>query len=100
MVLLPDQRVVSLFAVILLRYVIIALLGYLIFYVIFGKRWQHRKIQSRVPGANDYRREIGYSLITALIFTVVGYLTFLTNFREYTRVYTSIDQYGTTYFLV
>jgi Delta7-sterol 5-desaturase len=100
MALLPDTRVYTLFAVILLRYLILALLGYLIFYVIFRKRWQHKRIQLKFPAANDYGREAGYSVITAIIFTVVGYLTFMTPFKQFTQVYTSIADFGIGYFLV
>lgn len=100
MAILPDSPVINLFAVILLRYLIIALLGYLIFYVIFRRAWQHRRIQLRFPMASDYQREIGYSLMTAIIFTIVGYVTFLTPVRQYTHLYTSIGEYGTSYFVL
>lgn len=99
MAILPDTRIVPLFIVILLRYVLIALLGYLVFYVIKRKAWQYRRIQFRFPAANDYAREVGYSLVTAVIFTVIGYLTFMTPFRDLTMVYTSIGEYGIIYFI-
>jgi sterol desaturase/sphingolipid hydroxylase (fatty acid hydroxylase superfamily) len=100
MALLPDTRVYTLFAVILLRYLILAFLGYLIFYVIFRKRWQHKRIQLGFPAANDFRREVGYSIFTAIIFTAVGYLTFMTPFKQFTQVYTSIADHGIAYFLL
>jgi lathosterol oxidase len=100
MAIMPDARVLSLFAVILLRYLFIAFLGYLIFYIVFKKRWQHRRIQPKFPGANDYRRELGYSVLTAVIFTAVGYVTFLTPFRQFTQLYTAIDERGVGYFLL
>jgi len=100
MALLPDPRIVPLFIIILMRYAIIAFLAYLIFYVIKRRAWQYRRIQFRFPAANDYAREIGYSLLTAVIFTVVGYLTFMTPFREVTHIYTSIADYGIGYFIV
>jgi lathosterol oxidase len=99
MAILPDSVILKVFAVIALRYMIIAFLGYLIFYVIFRSRWRYSKIQTQFPGANDYWREIGYSLFTAIIFTAVGYLTFRTPFRPYTWIYDSIGDYGTGYFL-
>jgi lathosterol oxidase len=100
MAILPDPGVFKVLMVIVLRYAIIASLGYLIFYVIYRNRWQYRKIQLRFPGANDYGREIGYSLLTAVIFTAVGYLTFMTSFRSYTWMYTSITEYSILYLLV
>jgi lathosterol oxidase len=100
MAILPDIQVISLFAVILLRYLFIALLGYLIFYVIYRKRWHHRRIQHRFPSANDYAREVLYSVLTAIIFTAIGYLTFMTPFRQFTNVYTSFDEMGIGYFLL
>jgi lathosterol oxidase len=100
MAILPDPRIVPLFVVIFMRYALIALLGYLIFYVIRRNAWQYKRIQSRFPAANDYAREIGYSLLTAVIFTIVGYITFMTPVVEFTQVYRSIDIYGIPYFIV
>ena len=100
MAILPDAKIVPVFVVILLRYLIIALLGYLIFYVIKRNAWQYRRIQFNFPTANDYGREISFSIITAAIFTVVGYLTFMTPFKQYTQLYTPIAEYGIVYFIV
>jgi sterol desaturase/sphingolipid hydroxylase (fatty acid hydroxylase superfamily) len=73
--------------------------AYLIFYVIKRNVWQYRRIQLRFPVANDYRREIGYSLLTAVIFALVGYLTFMTPFKQFTQLYSSIEEFGIVYLI-
>ena len=84
--------------IIFLRYLILAALAFLVFYVIRKEAWRFRRIQSRFPGAKDYWREIGYSIVTAFIFAIVGYTVFCTPMSRYTWVYYDINQYGIAYF--
>lgn len=84
--------------IIFLRYAILAAIAFLIFYVIRKEAWRFRRIQSRFPGAKDYWREIGYSIVTAFIFAIVGYAVFCTPISRYTWVYYEISQYGIAYF--
>lgn len=85
--------------VIFLRYAVIALAAFLIFYRLKRKTWAYRKIQLRFPQDRDYWREFGYSVLTSVIFAAIGYVVFFTPFRAFTRVYVHYSDHSTAYFL-
>lgn len=80
------------------RYFIVALIGFLIFYVIFRRRFFFKKIQQKFPANNDYFRELGYSLLTMLIFSSVIVFLNSPTIVIYTTRYQSIDEYGWFYY--
>lgn len=82
------------------RYMLVAGLAFLIFYVVLRKSLRNRKIQERFPKWNDYLREIGYSVITISIFALVP-LVFIgnPNVSKYTLRYEQIDEMGWFYFV-
>lgn len=55
------------------RYLVLSLLATLIFYVLFRRSWNFKKIQKGFPKTKDYLREAGYSAIAIGIFAFVGY---------------------------
>lgn len=81
-----------------LRYFLLAGLFFLIWYVLFGKRIQYKKIQLRFPATKDYRREILFSLSSIFIFSLVPTIMLLTPVRKYTQYYTSIHDHSLLYF--
>jgi len=85
--------------VIVLRYLVLASLAFIVFYIFKKHSWLHRKIQQRFPLRKDYVREIGYSIITAFIFAFVGTLVFATPFRQFTQVYLDFQDYSLAYFI-
>jgi sterol desaturase/sphingolipid hydroxylase (fatty acid hydroxylase superfamily) len=85
-------------ATIVLRYFIIAGLAFLVFYVLFKNKWAYKKIQAKFPKQNDYFREIGYSVITMAIFSVVPYILLSTPIRNYTQFYSNSADYPTWWF--
>ena len=87
------------FTVILLRYLILASIAFLIYYVFRNRRSIFKKIQQKLPTNKDYFREIFYSVVTALIFTVIGFVFFATPLKQITQVYTDINQFGMFYFV-
>lgn len=93
-----EGRFSVLFIIVLFRYLIIAFIAFLFFYRIKKKAWAYRKIQARFPGAREYAREIFYSILTALIFALIGYVLFMTPVRTYTHLYTQLEEYSMTYF--
>ncbi len=95
-----DGRFPVLLLVVTLRYLIIASIAFLIFYRIRKKVWSYKKIQTRFPVRQDYYREISYSLLTALIFSLIGYGLFMTPIRPYTQLYTRIEDFGIAYFFL
>jgi lathosterol oxidase len=81
------------------RYFIIAGLAYLIGYVLWRRALSSYKIQKTFPGASDYKREIGYSIVTMLIFTTVPTFVLTTPaLAKHTLFYTDMHQYGWFYF--
>ena len=81
------------------RYLILAGIAFILCYVLLNKLIRHKKIQQRNPKTADLIREIGYSILTILIFAFVP-LIFIRNdtIRPYTTYYKDIDQYGRLYF--
>jgi sterol desaturase/sphingolipid hydroxylase (fatty acid hydroxylase superfamily) len=57
----------------------------------------NRKIQGKFPLVNDYSRDIGYSVITIFIFTMVAVLSLIT-FSEYTLIYDKISDMPLWYY--
>lgn len=91
---------VGLFLANLIRYVIFAGMAFLIFYIFFRRRFFIKKIQSKIPQNKDYIREIFYSLITFIIFSLVGIgITWLNN-HGYTFIYTPLSRHGMGYFIL
>ncbi len=85
---------------ILIRYLVIAFLLFFVFYYVKKKRWAFKKIQLKFPRMNDYAREISYSILTSFIFAGIGYILFFTPIKKFTYLYTSIIDFGWTYFFV
>ena len=83
------------------RYLIIASLAFLIWYVIFGKRIFAKKIQQRYPKSIDYAREIGFSILTIFIFSFIPALILGSpEMRKYTKYYADINQHSIFYFMI
>ncbi|MFD2513031.1 sterol desaturase family protein [Pontibacter locisalis] len=83
-----------------LRYVLIAGLAFLIFYVLMPKRLLARKVQALFPKQKDYVREVGYSFFTFLVFALVGVVISSKAVLPYTQIYSSISDYGWDYFML
>lgn len=84
----------------LLRYFIIATPFFLLFYIFFKKKWQSKKIQEKFPKNKDYQREIGFSLISTVIFAAVGLSIFGTPLKNYTLKYAHIADMGCGYWVL
>lgn len=83
------------------RYFMIAGIAFLLFYVIWRNRLLYKKIQSRFPKNTDYLREIGYSILTILIFSFVA-LVLLRHPKvaPHTTRYSDIHLYGWLYYFL
>jgi len=99
--LLPDLAnpfwflvaVAVVFAVVVGRYLLIAGLFYAVFYRWSKAKWQKRKINQRDYKKDQFRKEVGWSMITAGIFAVTGALMGLLWQKGYTKIYTDINAY-------
>jgi Delta7-sterol 5-desaturase len=85
------------FIVIIGRYLLIAGIFYGVFYKWFPAKWQARKINKRPYKQDQLRKEVTWSTITALIFSVAGSLTLFIWQSGWTKVYLDISEYGWWY---
>jgi lathosterol oxidase len=94
-----NNRFLIILLVIVLRYLILASIVFFVFYRVRRKAWFFRKIQQKFPAGRDYRREISFSISTALIFATLGYLFFFGPLAKYTMVYRDIHAHSMGYFI-
>jgi sterol desaturase/sphingolipid hydroxylase (fatty acid hydroxylase superfamily) len=80
-----------------LRYVLISGAAFIVFYVIFKNKWAYAKIQTKFPKSKDLLREIGYSLVTVIIFAGIGVVGLVSPLRNYHLGYENIQDYGWLY---
>ena len=52
------------------KYFFISLPFFLVFYVIFRKKFSYKKIQVKFPKIKDYARELGFSTLSVIIFSL------------------------------
>ena len=89
----------TLFALLVVRYLVIAGSAVLVFYGWQGNRLFHRKLQQRWPRRQDYFREIGYSFLSFGVFAAVAVLVLAGPLSPYTRIYHDVGEYGWGYFV-
>ncbi|MBM3168899.1 MAG: sterol desaturase family protein [Bacteroidetes bacterium] len=82
-----------------MRYLGIAGVVFLIFYVLLKKPMQHRRIQPLVQKWKNYRRDIGFSLLTVVLFATIASLVFVV-WRPYTQLFRDPLQYGWGYLVL
>ena len=85
------------FVIITGRYFLVAGLFYLIFYVWFPSKWKTRKINKRTYKTGQLRKEIKWSVISSLLFSVVAAITVVLWQKGYTKIYDKVDGYGWWY---
>lgn len=82
------------FLVVMGRYVLIAGIFYVVFYIWYPDRWQQRRINNRTYKKGQLQKEVGWSCLTAMIFAISGAFTFLLWQKGFTKIYQDIDQYA------
>lgn len=80
------------------RYLVFAGVAWLLGYVMFKNRWFHRKIISTLPQSSDVRREVGYSMLTLVIFGLVGATTLMAARRGWTQLYWNLADHSVAWF--
>ncbi|MCB9352419.1 MAG: DUF2147 domain-containing protein [Lewinellaceae bacterium] len=83
-----------------LRYFITASTAYLLFWVIFIKKWEHRIIQRKALKAKKMWFEFRYSISTVLIFALIGWGITQAKLNGYTLIYDQVDDYGWLWFFI
>ncbi len=82
-----------------LRYFLFAGVAWALGYWLFRNQWFHRKIIARFPVSSEVRREIGYSLLTLVIFGLIGAATIAASRAGWTQMYWKVSDYGTSWFV-
>lgn len=85
-------------AAVAFRYLFFAGIAWLLGYVLFKNRWFHRKVIARLPQSADVRRELGYSLLTLVIFGLIGASTIVASRHGWTQMYWRVEDHGWGWF--
>lgn len=81
------------FLVVIGRYLLIAGLFHAVFYLWYPGRWRARKINARAYKPGQFRKEVGWSTVTAGIFALSGAATLLLWQKGFTKVYLEAGDY-------
>ncbi|GGD47905.1 sterol desaturase [Emticicia aquatilis] len=83
------------------NYSVIAGITFLIFYIFLKKKIAFKKIQLKFPELKDYQREVFFSILSIMIFTLPPVIMLLNdNIRPYTLYYSNIHEHSITYFCI
>jgi lathosterol oxidase len=80
------------------RYFAVALIAFLIFYIILRRKLFYQKIQQKFPRTKDYLRELGYSLSTMVIFSLIIVVLNSPTIGPHTTRYKEIAEMGWGYY--
>jgi Delta7-sterol 5-desaturase len=81
------------------QYILLAGLAWILAYLFFKRRWLHRKIIAGFPAGSEVRRELCYSLLSLLIFGLMGAVTLsVAALFHWTRIYWRISDHGWGWF--
>lgn len=82
------------------RYLIIASIAFIIWYVLLRRMMASKKIQTKYPKFNDYAREIGFSITTVFIMSFIPATVFGSpELSKHTKFYMDINQHSMLYFI-
>ncbi len=81
------------------RYFLFAGVAWVLGYLLFQRRWAHRKIVPRAPISADVRRELLHSVRTLFIFGTVGAATVWAAKAGYTQMYWKLNRHGWEWFV-
>ena len=83
----PSRFFYWIFTANILRYFLLAGVPFLIFYVWKKSQKQATKIQPKFQKSADYRREIFYSILTFVVFSLIGVFIYHPAVRPHTLLY-------------
>jgi sterol desaturase/sphingolipid hydroxylase (fatty acid hydroxylase superfamily) len=94
-----TERLITIFSISVLRYLIFAGVAYLIFYVWKRSDFFSMKIQSKFPGRELILAEIRNSFISLFVFALIGVGIYMLRKNGYTLIYLDFYQYSIAYFV-
>jgi len=89
---------IVIYGIIMVRYSIVALAFYLIYYKLFRKKFERKKIQLKFPKDKDYLREVKYSLMAICFFGFAGVLVLRSPISQFNQVYFDFYEMPLWYF--
>lgn len=84
---------VSIFSIVVFRYFLLASIFHLYFYVWKSKEWEKRKLNKKKYPPKQFREEMFWSMLTALIFSVIGSLAAILWQKGFTRIYLDVNEF-------
>jgi lathosterol oxidase len=75
------------------RYFLVAGLFYFVFHKWHSEKWKNRKLGKKEYSNKQFKREIGWSVISALCFSFTGTILLLLWQKGFTKIYTGINEY-------
>ena len=91
---------IAMFVIVVSRYFILSGIFHLYFYVWKREIWENRKLNKKAYPPQQFRKEIYWSMLTALIFSVVGALVGILWQKDYTAIYLKINDFPLWWFPV
>ncbi|MEH0156740.1 sterol desaturase family protein [Limibacter armeniacum] len=82
------------------RYLVISGVAFLVWYVIFKKKWSFKKIQMAFPKRKDYQRELLYSVLTVLVFAIIAAISMSPWVKPYSMLYKDLEAYPMWYYIL
>ena len=89
---------IAMFVIVVSRYFILSGIFHLYFYVWKREKWEHRKLNKKAYPPQQFRKEVYWSMLTALIFSVVGALVGILWQKGYTAIYLNINDFPLWWF--
>jgi lathosterol oxidase len=86
------------FVIILLRYALLSGSYYFLFHVVFKKKYSKRMLNTKMPSAQQIKREISLSVYSSFVFGLVGVALILLWQNGYTKIYINPTDYPLSYF--
>lgn len=73
---------------------------WLFYFVLFPRRYRHRRIAAHVPSGRQVAREIAQSLRSIAIFGLVAGVVVFAAYSGWTRLYVGVERYGWPWFFL
>ncbi|WP_298708505.1 sterol desaturase family protein [Chitinophaga sp.] len=87
------KTLAAIFSITLVRYLILAGIPFLFFYIVLSNSTTKYKIQQRTAGKKDFLREILFSSSSSLVFAVISLVILFTPLKSYTLLYSDYNAY-------
>lgn len=87
------KTLATIFSFTLVRYLVVAGIPFLFFYILLSSSASKYKIQNRKAGKKDFIRELLHSSTSSLVFALISCIVLFTPLRSYTLLYDNPDDF-------